>query len=736
MLAGFTKCVVEVETGNGLTGIAEAPGPASARLSDSVSPVLVGAPLGITGLGRWVLPSMPAAHSVTGYGLRAAFGAVEIALWDLHGKLWGQPVANLLGRVLRRRIPFADPFGYRLPGEGVQSETSVPDIVPACLALRAAHGTTWIKGKISDFDLCANIALLSALHEVLGPGSMPRIARNQAFSLSSATNLAPAFQDLGVCNWEDPTADRTQMRKLRAQTPIPFSGHNAGIGKAGDQDVPDAVASDVAGLGGFAAMMRFVSGCQARCGDGRWSDPFPNPCPTCLVRRNRRGLFMQMRKSAQPARTITPAEAAALVQSGMWIDYCSGILQPDVFDAALAADKDRLRDVKIRSTLTTRPRAVLEQDPDGAHFHSLSLHFSGYDRRMHDAGRTSYLPVNLGEVPDYYRRFIPPVDILILKTCRMDADGMFNFSGLNLWHREIVLRAKCVIVEVTDGLPYAHGPDNGVHVSEVDYILEGDNSPATELPNPLGTEVDRAVAHLISEEIEDGACLQIGIGGMPNAVCSELLHSTARDLGVHTEMLTDGIVDLYLAGRINGSRKTLMPGKVVYSFALGSRKLYDAIHRNPDFAACPVDFTNLPHNIMANDRVVSINNTTQIDLQGQCASESDGFRHISGTGGQLQFVRGAYASTGGKSFICLSSTYSKRGEPKSRIVLSLTPGNIVTTPRSDVMYVVTEYGMVNLKGKSVPERAMALISIAHPDFREGLLRQAHEGRIIPRGFTF
>ncbi|MGL6210509.1 MAG: acetyl-CoA hydrolase/transferase family protein [Paracoccaceae bacterium] len=445
---------------------------------------------------------------------------------------------------------------------------------------------------------------------------------------------------------------------------------------------------------------------------------------------------MLMRKSSQPARTISAEDAASLVQPGMWLDYGAGIIQPDVFDAALAAQRARLHDVKFRSCITTRPRAVLDLDPEGAHFYHLSLHFSGYDRRLHDAGRTGYLPVNLGEIPDYYRRFIPPVDMVILKTCRMDENGMFNFSSMNLWHRAIVERAKCVVVEVTDGLPYAMGQDNGVHISEVDYIIEGDNSPTTEVPNPAATDIDRAVAHLILPEIEDGACLQIGIGGMPNAVCTELLQSTARDLGVHTEMLTDGIVDLYLAGRINGARKTLHPGKIAYSFGLGTRKLYDAVHRNPDFLALPVDHTNLPQNIMANDRVISINNTTQIDLQGQCASESDGLRHISGTGGQLQFVRGAYASPGGKSFICLSSTYAKRGEPRSRIVLSLTPGNVVTTPRTDVMYVVTEYGMVCLKGKSVAERALALISIAHPDFREDLTRQAYEARLIPRGFSF
>ncbi|PZR00014.1 MAG: 4-hydroxybutyrate CoA-transferase [Cereibacter sphaeroides] len=436
------------------------------------------------------------------------------------------------------------------------------------------------------------------------------------------------------------------------------------------------------------------------------------------------------------AKRISAEEAATLVRPGMWIDYGAAICQPDVFDAALAARKSELSNIKVRSCLTTRPRAILEADPEGETFCWLSLHFSGYDRRKHDAGISGYLPVNLGEIPDYYRRFIPPVDIVVLKTCPMDDAGYFNFSTANLWHRALVERAKTVIVEVSEGLPYVFGIENGVHVSEVDYIIHGDNSPAPVVPNPAATDVDRAVGRLIAAEIEDGATLQIGIGGMPNAVCTELLGSSARDLGVHTEMLTDGIVDLYLAGRINGARKTTHPGKMTFSFGLGSEKLYQTANRNEEILCLPVDQTNLPQNILQNERVVSINNTTQMDLQGQAASESDGLRHISGTGGQLQFVRGAYASPGGKSFICLSSTYDKKGERKSRIVLSLTPGNIVTTPRSDVMYVVTEYGIVNLKGKSVAERAQALISIAHPHFREDLQRQAHEHRLIPRGFTF
>ena len=445
---------------------------------------------------------------------------------------------------------------------------------------------------------------------------------------------------------------------------------------------------------------------------------------------------MVTRVAGAPAQTISSVQAAHFVSSGMWIDYGASNCQPDVFDKALAARKDELENVKIRSCLSMRPRAVLEADPDGEHFYWFSLHFSGYDRRQHDAGRCNYLPLNLGEVPDYYRRFIDPVDIVILKCCPLDEQGFFNFGAANLWHRQVIERAKMVIVEVTRGLPYAYGEHNGVHVSEVDYVVEGDDQPAVELANPPPSEIDHAVAHRIAAEIEDGACLQIGIGGMPNAVCALLLESGVRDLGVHTEMLTDGMAELYEAGRITGARKTLDRGKIIYTFALGSSRLYATINRNPDVLCYPVEYTNLPHFIMRNDRVISINNTTQIDLQGQAASESDGHRHISGTGGQLQFVRGAYASKEGKSFICLASTYDKRGERRSRIVLDLTPGNVVTTPRTDVMYVVTEYGMVNLKGKSVAERARALIGIAHPDFREQLERQAYEHRLIPRGVSF
>ncbi len=445
---------------------------------------------------------------------------------------------------------------------------------------------------------------------------------------------------------------------------------------------------------------------------------------------------MQLRKAAHQAKHISAKEAASLVKSGMWLDYGTSLIQPNEFDRALAERITELSNVKIRHCLTVKPHAFLDADPDRKHVLGLSLHFSGYDRKQHDAGRSQYIPVNLGEIPDYYRRFIPPVDIVILKTAPMDADGYFNFGPANLWHRAIVERAKMLIIEVNKNNIYVHGEGTGVHLSEVDFIIEGDDSMPTVLPNPPVTDVDRAVAKLIAGEIEDGACLQIGIGGMPNAVCTTLLDSNVKDLGVHTEMMTDGIAELIRGGRVTNARKTLNPGKTIYSFALGSAELYKLLDHNKDILAYPVEYTNSPHLIMQNDKVISINSTTQIDFHGQAASESDGNRHVTGTGGQAQFVRGAYASKGGKSFICLPSTFDKKGERRSRIVMNLTTGNIVTTTRADIMYVVTEFGIVNLKGKSVPERAEALISIAHPDFREDLQRQAHDNKFIPKGFTF
>jgi acyl-CoA hydrolase len=434
------------------------------------------------------------------------------------------------------------------------------------------------------------------------------------------------------------------------------------------------------------------------------------------------------------AAVISAEQAAGLVRSDDWIDYGFALAQPDEFDRALAQRARELRHVRIRAALTMRPRAVLETDPEGEHFLWFNWHFSAYDRKQHDAGRCNYIPMNFGEAPAYYRRFVDPISVACIRTAPMDADGRLNLSCSTTYLRAMLERSRIVIAETSQSLPRVFGSDNWLAADEVDYVIDGGAAPLAAISPAAISPVDRQVARLIAAEIEDGSCLQIGIGGLPNAVCSLLREANVRDLGVHTEMMVDGIVDLIEAGIVTNARKQLDSGCSVFSFALGSKRLYGSLDRNPAMRACAVDYTNLPDNIARNDRVVSINNTTQMDLQGQASSESCGHRHISGTGGQLQFVRGAYASRGGKSFLCLSSTFDKSGERQSRIVSTLTPGSIVTTPRTDTMYVVTEYGLVNLKGKSVAERATALIAIAHPDYREQLGREAREFGLIPRGY--
>ncbi len=262
-LDGFTKTVVEVVTDSGPTGIGEAPSHASAAIVEAMAERLIGRdPFDIAGAERRVLPSMPLAHSVTDTATLGAWGGIEVALWDLRGRAWGQPVANLLGGVHRDRIPFTDYFSYRLPEGDRGGERTAEAVVAYCLGLRAAHGTSFFEGKVSEPDLRANIRLVEALRDALGPDAMIRIDSNQAFSVPSALALAPAFAAAGVRNWEDPTPRWRDMRRLRQHCAIPFSGHHLDVAKAAAYGVPDAIVSDVAGLGGFCAAMRFVSACE------------------------------------------------------------------------------------------------------------------------------------------------------------------------------------------------------------------------------------------------------------------------------------------------------------------------------------------------------------------------------------------------------------------------------------------------------------------------------------------
>ena len=384
----------------------------------------------------------------------------------------------------------------------------------------------------------------------------------------------------------------------------------------------------------------------------------------------------------------------------MWLDYGVALCQPDVFDKALAARKDELTNVKIRSCLSMRPRAVLEGDPDGEHFFWFSWHFSGYDRKKHDAGRCNYMPLNLGEVPDYYRRFIDPVDIVILKTCPMDENGYFNFSAANLWHRAVIERAKMVIVEVS------RGPALCLRRTERRARQRGRLHHRGRRRAGAGTaesaaERDRPRRRAPDRRRDRGRRLPADRHRRHAQRRSArlLLESGVRDLGIHTEMLTDGIVDLYKAGRITGARKTLDPGKIVYTFALGSRDLY-AIDRNRDMLCCPGRLHQpAAHHHAERPRWSRSTTRRRSTCRARRPPNPTATATSAAPAGSCSSCAAPMRRKGGKSFICLSSTYDKRGERRSRIVLDLTPGNIVTTPRTDVMYVVTEYGMVNLKGK-------------------------------------
>jgi acyl-CoA hydrolase len=430
-------------------------------------------------------------------------------------------------------------------------------------------------------------------------------------------------------------------------------------------------------------------------------------------------------------KTVSAEQAAAVVKSGDWLDFGFGLGQPDLFDQALAARINTLERVKVRGCLALRPCAAVEADPAARHLHYFSWYFSGLERKMHDRGLCHHIPMNFGEAPDYYRRFIE-VDVAILKTAPLDSHGFFNFGGAVTYEKALTEKARTLIVETDEGMPYVYGVENGVHIDEVDYVIDSGRRTLPELANPPAGQIEQKIAGLIAQEIDNGACLQVGIGAMPNAVCELLVDSAVKDLGVHTEMFVDSLMRLYQAGKITGAHKTLDRFQMTYCFAAGSSQMYEFLNHNPACFAGPVDYTNLPHRIMQNERAVAICNAAQIDLTGQACAESAGLRQISGTGGQLQFMRGAYASRSGKAFLCMSAAYERNGRRESRIVPRLADSNIVTTPRTDVMYVVTEYGITNLKGKSVPERARALINLAHPEFRDDLERGARENGFLSR----
>jgi len=431
----------------------------------------------------------------------------------------------------------------------------------------------------------------------------------------------------------------------------------------------------------------------------------------------------------------TAEQAVQVVKSGDWVDYgwCTGT--PVALDKALAARMGELEDINFRGGILMWQPAVFQIPDVTEKITWNSWHMSGVERKACTAGFGFYGALRYSELPRWYRENVKHVDVAMFQVAPMDEHGYFNF-GPNASH----LKAICdvsdvVIVEVNQNMPRCLGGfEEAIHISQVDKIVEGDNPALGEMgAGGAPTDVDRAVAKLIVEEIPNGACLQLGIGGMPNTVGSMIAESDLKDLGVHTEMYVDGFVDIAKAGKINGSRKNIDKGRQVFAFGAGTKKLYDFVHDNPECMSAPVSYTNDSRVISQLDNFISINNAVDVDLFGQVNAETAGTRQISGAGGQLDFVLGAYLSKGGKSFICCSSTFTnKQGELQSRIVPTLTLGSVVTDARPCVHWFVTEYGKVCLKGLSSWQRAEALISVAHPSFREQLIQDAEKMHIWKR----
>ena len=424
---------------------------------------------------------------------------------------------------------------------------------------------------------------------------------------------------------------------------------------------------------------------------------------------------------------LTADQAVRLVRSFDRIYYGEFSLFPQALDRALCQwlREGDIRDVTIESVCLTREPRALAHEETRNRVDVQDWHFSALSRRLHDQGLCSYKPLTYHQGPRIIRKY-EDYDVVFLTTTPMGPRGNFNFGLCNSVSSAALDKAKKIVVEVNPSVPKCLGGNQeSIHISRVTHVVEADNDPILEIPAADPTPEDEKIARLLLPEIENGACLQLGIGGLPNVVGRLLAESGLKDLGIHTEMLVDSFVDLYEQGKITGAHKVVDRYKMAYTFAMGTRKLYDFLDENPDCASYPVDYINHPRFIGMNPKVVAINNAIEVDLFSQVASESIGPRQISGTGGQLDFILGAFYSKGGKGIICLSSTFTdKNGVRASRIVPALSPGTIVTVPRSLVHYVATEYGIVQLKGRSVWERAEALIGIAHPDFREDLIRQA------------
>lgn len=421
---------------------------------------------------------------------------------------------------------------------------------------------------------------------------------------------------------------------------------------------------------------------------------------------------------------LVSAEAAVSdIKSGSRVYISGNAATPYVLMKALASRKDELRDIELVHVLLIGEDPLSSREMFG-HFRHNSLFVGPADRQAINEGRADYMPIFLHQIPDLFYSGQMPLDVALIHTSPPDEHGFMSLGVEVLASKAALEKAKVVVVQVNEKMPRILG-DSFVHVSKVDKVVEiSEDLPQLE-KKPF-TEVERKIGHSIASLIEKGSTLQLGIGGIPDAVLSALKGD--MELGIHTEMVSDGVMDAIESGIITGAKKTFHPNKVILTFMLGSKRLYEYADNNPIFEAHPTDYTNHPFNVSQNDKMVAINSAIEVDISGQVCSDSIGTYIYSGFGGQVDFIRGAAHSKGGKPIIALPST-AKHGEV-SRIVPYLKQGAGVVTTRADVKHIVTEYGVAYLHGKNLQERTKALINVAHPDFRDDLIKEAKNRNLL------
>lgn len=413
-------------------------------------------------------------------------------------------------------------------------------------------------------------------------------------------------------------------------------------------------------------------------------------------------------------RAISADKALDEVKSNNRIVFGHAAGEPRHLVETLISKKEQYSNVEIVHMVSLGSADYAKPGMEN-HFRHNALFVGGGTRKAVEEGRADFTPCFFHEVPRFFEDGSLPVDVSLIQVTPPDENGDVSLGVSVDYTIGAARNAKKIIAQVNSMMPRTGG-ESKLHVSEIDYFVEYDE-PIFELKPPAIGEVERAIGENCARLINDGDTLQLGIGAIPDAVL--LFLKDKKDLGIHSEMISDGVLELVKEGVITNQCKSIHKGKIVVTFLMGTQKLYDYVDNNPDVELYPVDYVNNPVTVMKNDNIVAINSCVQIDLMGQVASESVGLKQISGTGGQVDFVRGVSMARGGRAIMAMPSTAAKG--TVSKIVPFLDEGAAITTLRTDVDYVVTEYGIASLKGKNLRERARQLISITHPNFRDELI---------------